>query len=70
MSEDDEIIVKSKKPLLLPTRRGTSYGVNIPTENLKAFNREKPRRQVLVDVFTMRGKDGKPYLVIRRVRQK
>lgn len=67
MSEDDKILAKSKKPLLLPTRRGTSFGVNIPKENLKAFNREKPTRQVLVDVFTMRGKDGKTYLVIRRV---
>lgn len=67
MSEDDEVIEESKKPHIFPSRRGTSYGVNIPPENLKAFLNDKPSRQVLVKVFTMRGKDGKRYLVIRRV---
>lgn len=68
MSEDDEVIEESKKVYLFPTRRGTSYGVNIPPKNLKAFAGDKPIRQFLVKIFTMRGKDGKKYLVIRRVK--
>lgn len=68
--KDDEIIVKSKKPVLFPRRVGTSNSVTIPTENIREMSKEKPMRRFLVDVFTMRGEDGTPYLVIRRVKTK
>jgi len=68
MSEKDEVLEKSKKLHIFPSRRGTSWGVNIPPENLRAFTKDKLSRQFLVRIFTMRGKDGKPYLVIKKVK--
>ena len=68
LSEDDEVLAESKKPVVFPSKRGTSKGINIPSENLEKWTRNKPIRQCLVKVFTMRGKDGIPYLVIKRVK--
>lgn len=56
--------------MLFPRRVGTTNVVSIPVENLEKMSKEKPRRQFLVDVFTMRGENGTPYLVIRRVKTK
>ena len=66
MSEKDEVLAESKKPVVFPSRRGTSKGINIPSENLEKWTNKKPIRQCLVSVFTMRGKDGIPYLIIKR----
>ena len=68
--KDDKLIKKSKKPVLFPRRVGTSNVATIPRENLDEMSKDKPIRQFLVNVFTMRGEDGIPYLVIRRVKKK
>lgn len=68
MSENDEVLVESKKPVVFPSKRGTSKGINIPSENLEKWSPQKPIRQCLVKVITMRGKDGIPYLIIKRVK--